>query len=267
MMNFLDDYGFKISEIPGWAGFCPQYQAVYDSFIVKPADDIAQQQDIMVRALVAAGVWQTRDCLYIESNNTQANSNINWINPGTYNLTPGGAPTWTQWRGYAGSGGNDFLDTGFNPTTAGGNFALNSASFGVYINTAIAAGNKMDIGAFNVGWSSINTDDGANAVWRINMAAQDSAPVVDSTGLYFITRTAANVIAAYKNSALLKAGADASVAIPDKNFYLLCYNGPTWFSDRRQSFAEIGGMLTAPMALAYANAVNTYMTYIGANTY
>ena len=58
LYDFNDPYGFKMPGIVG-AGdiYSPQYQAVYDSFVVKPADDIALVQDTMVRALVSAGIW------------------------------------------------------------------------------------------------------------------------------------------------------------------------------------------------------------------
>ena len=147
MNRHLDPYGFMIPEIFP-RGFSDEYQTVYDAFIVKPPDDVAEDHDQMVRGMLADGDWQTKDIFYITSAQSAADSLINWINPGTHDLTIVNliAGQFTAYHGWTGNGVNGYLNTNYNPFTDGVNYVLNDASFGVYIRTNVDEP-RTDIGA------------------------------------------------------------------------------------------------------------------------
>jgi len=143
MNNILDPYGYMIPEIfyeaGGYDTWCTQYQTVYDSFTTKPTAAIAEQQNTMVLGLVNSGIWAKLDVFYITASQSLADSLINWITPGTHDLTVHNliAGLWTQYRGWTGNGINGYLNTNYKPDTDGVNYVLNDASFGCYVRTNI----------------------------------------------------------------------------------------------------------------------------------
>ena len=83
-MNILDPYGYMIPEIFPVGEepvpvdpYCPEYRVVYDSFITKPPDDIAEEHDQMVLGMIADGDWQTKDVFYVTSAQSPMDSLIN----------------------------------------------------------------------------------------------------------------------------------------------------------------------------------------------
>ena len=83
-----------------------------------------------------AGCGTHLDALYILSTNTPATAALNICGTGL-GLTVNGAPQFTPDQGYTGTGHvADYLATGFVPSTASSpNWQLNSAHFGIYIQT------------------------------------------------------------------------------------------------------------------------------------
>jgi hypothetical protein len=82
----------------------------------------------------ATGCGSVLDGLYIFATNTTTTANLNLCGT-SYGLTQHGSVTFNADTGYTGDGTTGYFDTGFNPSTAGGNFSLNSASIGSYILT------------------------------------------------------------------------------------------------------------------------------------
>jgi hypothetical protein len=77
-----------------------------------------------IAALKTAGIWAKGDVLYCAGHDEQA-SLLNWIDPGTFDGTASGSPTFTADEGWAGASGKH-VSTGYTPSTAGGNLTQNS---------------------------------------------------------------------------------------------------------------------------------------------
>ena len=84
-------------------------------------------------ALNTNGYLARMDGFYIHANASAANARVNAVNPSALAITTHGSCTFTADRGFTGDGSSCYQDAGFNPSTFGGQYALNSASAGVCI--------------------------------------------------------------------------------------------------------------------------------------
>ena len=121
---------------PELNGFCSEVCTVLGGCVVNSTGNvacpasIAAPTDNLITCLKAAGVWNLMDAIYPMVGGTLGTCAINLKNPGTYNITWHGGVTASS-AGVTGDGATGYGDTGFNAVTAGGNYSLNSASFGV----------------------------------------------------------------------------------------------------------------------------------------
>ena len=179
-----DTFGNIYFKTSGSYTFCLQYQAVYDAFPSKPDAAYAQQQDIMVRALVAAGIWAKLDVFYVFAQNARDSALVNWVNPGTFNaIEVNGLINFVQWQGYTGNGVNQYLRTQYNPQLHATNYLQNSASFGVYIRDNINE-NTIDIGYRGVSDSYLASRYTGSAYHTINDNTVNGALSLDSSGFW-----------------------------------------------------------------------------------
>jgi hypothetical protein len=90
------------------------------------------------------------DCFYVFAHDgSQSFGQINWKNPGTFNLTQGGTVNFTSNVGIAGNGSNGYYTTNFNPTTAGGKMASGWAGTETYIVNNSGANARYDFGSLS----------------------------------------------------------------------------------------------------------------------
>jgi hypothetical protein len=162
---FMADYttipfdNFSNVTVVAVGGFISQYQDVYDAFTAKPSLTIANYQDTLVRALVAAGVWAKLDLLHIYAAhaNTNGEAQINWINPGTFDAVLYGTPnpSFVALEGFTSDGANGYIKPGFTPSVNSIKATQNSASLGVYKRTSQAAGIAYDMSCLSPGPYSV----------------------------------------------------------------------------------------------------------------
>lgn len=241
------------------AGFSAEYQAVYDAFTIKPSASIAVNQNIFWKKIVDDGVYAKLDVWYTLAGHTNTNgeSLINWLNPGTLNATAVNAPAFVALEGFTGDGATSYIDTNYNPTSNAINYALLSMSCGVYIRTNsdevsrdIGAGNRLFISSRISG--AINT--------RVNDSTNTANIIPDSLGLYVAVRVEAPNKLVYKNKTQYT-NAVASTSIPNENIYVLGHNvgGLGLPSTKQTSLAFIGGGLTQTDVNNLTDAFETYM--------
>jgi hypothetical protein len=216
-----------------------------------------------------AGCGTKLDALYIFATNTTTTANLNLCGTG-FGITTTVAPTFSADHGYTGNGTTQFLNTNFNPATAAGNYALNSASIGVYTLTNRAPDSvSLQMGAVDGGFASYN-------FISVLSSASAIAPEMNggtfggatnngvSQGFTAVSRTVATGINAYKNASSASLGtiADSSVSIPNAAIYICAYNeagtAKKWSIDQ-VSAAFIGGGLTGVQFLQLSNRINAYM--------
>lgn len=243
--------------------------ALVARFTTQPTTLRKMQIDVLVGALKTAGVWSKLDCLYLEAAHDAQAARQNWIQD-LYNLTTVSSPTFTVDRGYAGNGSTSYLKTGFIPSTAGGKFTLNDASFGFWSRTDVD-NVAADIGARTDGTTALTYIQGrttGSASYRMNQnAATTFATIANSLGLTAARRSAADAKALFKNGAFVQTSTDASTALAAVEMYIGGLNsGGSMIvpSPRQYAMDFIGGSLSDAEMLSLYDAVNTYLQAVGA---
>lgn len=202
-----------------------------------------QSLDKLFRALKLTRVFDVCDYFYDFTAATAQEANLNLI-ADRYNLTVGGgAPVFVPYSHYVGNGTSDYLNTGFNPTTAvGAQFTQNSAFIGVTSLTDVSDGARDDLTGNNSGTFIARTAVTVvgQATWRVNMA---SSALANGTFPGHITarRTAATSSAIFSNGVQTGSSAIASAAPTNANMRVL--DGGGSFSINQVRFAYAGGII------------------------
>lgn len=228
----------------------------------------------------ATGCGSVLDGIYIlaTSNTTTAALNICGT---SYSLITNGTPTsFTAYAGYVGDGSTFYLDTGFVPSTAGGNFALNSATMGVYLpNSDTVSSGLIQIGAAHGTATqsfSYIAAAGTGFAAEVNGATFPGTSGSNSKGAWVVSRAASTGFNAYQNgsSTAFWTQSDTSVALPPVSIYLFGYNnsvtpGLTSPWNGLISAGFFGAALTGTQAAALNNAINTFIATVnpGLNIY
>ena len=221
VLNDDGEYALNVS----FAGFCATYQTIYDSFTTPPSDAIAAAQNTMVRGLIADGVWAKLDILhmYAQTTNAAGEALVNWVNPGTFDATAVHAPAFVALEGFTGDGTNDYIDCNWNPSTNGINYVLDSATVGGYNRTNTNVGTEG--GSISGSRIYLWTRSAATLYLMLNQNAGGIGTAnADSRGMYINSRTASNVIKAYKNKVAIINDTTVSTTIPNLNIYSLGIN-------------------------------------------
>ena len=241
--------------------------ALIGAMTAKPS--LARQAliDQTIRSLKASGVWAKLDAIHFIAAHTSQAGYLNWKNPATITITESAAGgTFTADRGYL-SDGTAYLNTNYNPTSVGGNFTQNSASYGAWSRTD-AQSNLVQVGANPeaevrlIFRRTTSTEDAMSA--RINDANNDqsTATIPASTGLLAAGRPNASTKRFYRNGA--QVGADvarASTALFNDNILLGNNNGTISAYQFAMCFA--GGSLTSVEHAALYAATLAYMQGVG----
>lgn len=247
-------------------------EALAARFTTPPTNARKLLIDTLVGSLKAAGIWSKLDALYIlAAADTQA-ARRNWI-ADAFNLTAFNSPTFTADRGYAGNASSSYLDTNFNPATAvGPHFTQNSAHVSAWDRTASAAGDRSIIGGRQGTTNYIEINPrftGDVLVGRINNSAVAAFYAnANAQGHLLVNRSASTATQAYRNGSSLAARTDSSVAPPDVSITLLARNvapgSPDAYGADQIAVGSLGSSLTAGEALAFHDALNTYLQAVGA---
>lgn len=238
-------------------------------FTTKPTPARTELINSLVKQLKVSGIWTKLDALYLMAAADAQAAQRNWI-ADAYNLTPVSSPTFTADRGYAGDGISSYLRTGFVPSTAAGEFALNSAHLGAWSRTDNQSNGAL-IGArvsFASKNSSIIPRDASNLSYvAVNFAGAGSYTVANSLGHFVANRSGASAQQGYQNGVSGTSTSAASDAITDLEVYGLALNqaGSAAARTNRQVAAmHIGGSLTAQNVADLYAALTTYMQGVGA---
>ncbi len=246
-------------------GYCPEALALFARFTTPPTAQRKGQINALIVALKTAGVWAKLDALHVLAAADAQAARQNWIQD-LYNATAVSSPTFTADRGYASDGASSYVDTNFNPATAGSpKFVQNSAYAALWSRTSApsASPGLWFDGSDGV---TINPRTAGNLMtWRINQGSADTTPAVvtDGAGLYSANRSGAATTRASRNGAQLATSTTASTAV---NSNSLCYGRISAATFVAFNFAAgvIGGSLTPTEDLALYNALLTYMQAVGA---
>ncbi len=240
--------------------FSAETQAFFDRLLTPPDDARAGHYDDLINALVAAGVWARLDGFWLYAAADGGTSLANLISSrfrATENVTAG-RPAFARDRGWAGTGINANIHTGFIPLTSEGHFAQNDACLFCWSLTA-APLRQMLMGIDGSDRTSLcpKWSDG-KTYFALNSAASDAVRLdADSSGLWLVNRTAANELTLDHNGSQVAAASTPSAAYKAGPF-----NAPA--GAHQVALCGIGAALTREQRAALHQACQTYLHAIGA---
>lgn len=228
----------------GGQRYSPEALAAFAAMSVQPSRALKGLYNTAIVALKASGIWAKDDARYfIDVHDAQA-ARLNLKNPGTYNLSATNGPVFTAYVGYAGDGAAAFLNTGFNPSTAGGNFVQDSARVTAWsLKSGTDAGQIAGYVATSPNIQIYPRFTDGSAYGTVNSNSGAAVTSADGVGLWQINRTAANAQQLLKNGASVGTSANASVAPSNVNIGFL--RGAANFFSGSIAFGSIGSSLTA----------------------
>lgn len=240
--------------------FTAQALALFGRMTTPPSFTRQRQIDVLIRALLSAGVWDLLDVLYVLAGADSQASLLNWKGA-TYSAANGGA-TFTADRGFTGDGASAYLTTGY---TIGDAQSTNADHcFGVWARTS---GTGWTMGAADPVPNYLAGFQGSTA---FDSSISITAALGGGTGLLSATRDSTADFDGYLNGAFAATSA-AGVFSPGPGplaaFTLLARNvGGTIdsFYGGQISAAHMGASLTAGQLAALYAALAAYMTAVGA---
>lgn len=221
----------------------------------------------LVASIKSAGVWTKLDALYVMNAHSAQAARINWVKPGTFNLSEVGTPAFSVNDGYAGlTSPQSALNTGITPSTyfgsVGAKASLNSQTHFVYADATTAIG-LHDYGV---------TTSGAELYLRINRnglttgfmtAVSGAQHLSDGTpyrlGLSAVTRVSSTTMEKY-HGGISNSYANAVTAAPALPIHVCGYNatGTITGSTRQLKIVGFGSALTTAELNALQEAFDIY---------
>lgn len=219
----------------------------------------------LFKALVVAGVLPKLDMLQIYAADVQANALLNWISS-SYNGTLTDSPTFTADRGFTFNGTTQYLDTGYNPST-GPKWGQNDHTFGRWMRSG-SAGNVADLGVNDgSGRTATIASNASGVAYTVGDSSVSSTQATSPIGNIAAARSAAGSFDIYKAGASVANIAGASNTGANLNFYVGALNlsgAAASFSPNQYSAAYAGQALNSTEMAALHNALQAYMTAVGA---
>lgn len=215
----------------------------------------------LIGSLKTAGLWTKLDFLYLIAAHDAQAARLNW-KAAAYDITLSGTPTFLTDRHYATDGSTNYLTTNYQPSSNGAQWTLNSAQLSVWVRdaTTTSSGSGFSNSSND---TTVNPNNGSQYVGRVNgSAALSLSGATTSVGLTGFDRPDASNLTGYRNGASLGSGAAASTALT-AGVLRLGSNSVSSFA-HQYSAAAAGAHLTASEHLALYNALQTYMTALGA---
>lgn len=229
-----------------------------------------QQYDNLLCGLNTDGVLAKIDTLYIYGAPDSTTAKLN-TTQNAFNSTQTGSLTFAAYTGFTGDATTGFLDTGFNPSTAGGQTTQNSATAGVCILSSRATGQLWEAfgasGAAGVITRMLTNFSTNGNIWAINTLSQTITANADAQGGWIETRTGATTTTLYHNGSSFATDTSASAAMPALNMYVFAENllgtGATQFTGDQQAWFVQGSGFTATDVTNFRSRTNTYLTAYG----
>jgi hypothetical protein len=215
----------------------------------------------LISSLMSSGVWAKLDALYVFAATEDQGSRVNWVNPGTYNCTKTGTPTFTVDNGWAASSGN-YLDSGFNPTVGSPKFVRNNGHLMAATLTDAVGGATTYLAGIS-GWAGIQPRSSAGLISSLaHSSSVDNGGANTGIGLYGWNRSASGPYDRYKNGSVFDSPSRTTVAAANANLLIGTHNGSN-ISTKVVSFVCLGSALTSQQAIDLNSAYAAYMTSIG----
>lgn len=231
--------------------------------------------DALIDGLQLDGVWQKLDRLWLRAAENSASALTDIVADSLASVV--GTPTFTTDRGYTGQDAalpTSYINSNFNPTTAGQLFVQNSGHISMWVVTNTAAVNGGAImGLQNAGATSTIlfdtfTDGNIYAGVNDNVASVALGVPASRAGHWCASRTGAAAEVIYHDAVSFSTPNGASTApILNAPFLELCYSeaGTAKLGTPNQiAVTTIGSGLTATDVTNLRSRLLTYLTAVGA---
>jgi hypothetical protein len=232
-------------------------EAYVTAMSTEPDDTRKALIDDLFVSLAADGILAKLDLLYIPAMGTDQAARLNAITPASYALT--GTATFTTDRGLTGNGTN-IVSTGLNADAAT-YFLQTDASMFAWVNSAGSTGAVLGIvGSTNI---RINPRDaGGLLTVSVNETTTFQPATASRAGFSSVTRTGSTRTVHKDGTQIGTSGTVTSAARPATP--LVCLGGNTGYATDRLAAFGFGGYLTNTEIGDLYDALNTFLTAIGA---
>jgi hypothetical protein len=217
--------------------------------------------DTLVKALVPTGVWDALDVLYIFAAHSEAAALVNWKDPGTFDATSVSGTAFTEDRGFLGDASADYIESNYNPSTAGGNWTQNSASLG-FRSLTNNVNNQFMAGLHDTNESQILRFSTDNFYMVNGAGVQVSAADAGMDASFAVSRST-NDVTGYRNGASVGTANGAPSAVANHSLVFLT-SETAQFSSNQVASGFGGGHLSGVQVAAYHAAELAYMQAVGA---
>lgn len=246
------------------SNFGAEYTAVHDAMTTKPSAPHATAQNAFVVAAIAHSYWSLLQVFhfYAQDANGASEALINWKTPGTHNGTNISATAWTTLQGYTGDGAEDAINMNYNPSTQGGLFTRDDASFGCYIRSVVDE--TLDVMHYGGSNNRLIPHSGGGMYTKCNFASNLFSSNASSQGLFSVRRPSSTDFEVYRNGSIVdNYGTANSIALPNNNFYAV--GGPDGFSfsTAQLAMAYVGGSMSATQISDFYTDFQALMTALG----
>jgi len=255
--------------LPLISNFHPVLKNWLNNLSFSPSNDVVKAQQILIKGIADDLILPELDLFHtiggLETDEQRLRPLI--TTSATKTFTAISSPT-LNINGVTGNGVNSYIQSNWIPSTNGIKYTQNSASFGVYLNSANVTANSDEMSVtdgtrycyMNARYSTNNFFTVVNAA----AATEFGTSNLNSQGLFSNVRTASNAATNYINSVQGTASAGASNGLPTTQFYILAQNNNGTagrFSVRRLAMIYCGS--GAINQLSFYNRIQTYMTSRG----
>lgn len=241
----------------------PAQQAAWDGFICRGVNFAGN----------GGPWWPVMDVIQLYAANNASNAVLNLVST-SYTGNFVNNPTFIAGNGVFSNGVSPqgYVDTGVNPSTAGGNYTQNSAHVSV-CTTAVGGSARLSTEAlgitpalsaqqiniypqFSDGFTYGRINDNGSTVGVPN-------PLNTTTGFWLINRTGSAATTMYRNATVVGSPNGTSAALANTEITVAAQGATADYGGLVMAFTA-GGSLTAAQEADLSDAIHTYMVAVGA---
>lgn len=222
----------------------------------------------LIDGLVADGIWSKLDALYIFATQDTTNALLN-LKSSSYTPTIVGGLTFTADDGYALTTGSNYINTNMNASTAGGQYAQNSAHMSVWMFSDDSS-MLSTVGTLSgTHEQRLIPNLGGVGYYRVNCAADEGCGggVASGAGFSVGTRETSSLVRGYRNGTLIGTEmAATSATLNNSNFTFPNFAagvGGDPDTSNKVSGGSFGSSLTQAEVSNFYDHMRTYMTAVG----
>jgi hypothetical protein len=262
---FIDHQGVGVSvrnyvSLANGANYSADAQQFFARLATQPNPPRKRAYDALITSLVSAGIWAKLDALWVFAAADQATALTNLVSS-SFDATATSSPGFSVDRGVYGLAGG-YVDTNFNPSTAGGHYARNDAThFARSLLDSVDASSILHDGQGTpVNLIAPRFTDGKWYARLNETAASANATIASGAHLFATSRTGAGAFDIYIDGVFVANSATASVAPANANFRI-CANGSTSW-EGICAYSGVGSALSAGEHAALYAACEAYFTVV-----